>query len=206
MSDAKLDTVHLHQCIVRWQAGDRAAADEILQATGIRLERPARKMLGDFPNVHAWADTLDVLQGSLLRLLHTLQNLQPASTRDFFNLAVVHIRRELLDLARQCAGRQAILLNKPARTGENPADCLAQVPDPSASPQNLEVWCEFHEAVEHLPAEEREVVGLVFYQGLTQAQVATLCGVSARTVRRRWTSACARLHDALDGRFPEAVP
>ena len=35
---------------------------------------------------------------ALLRLLRSLQAIRPGSTRDFFNLAAVHIRRELLDL------------------------------------------------------------------------------------------------------------
>ncbi|MBN8909704.1 MAG: hypothetical protein J0H99_24595, partial [Rhodospirillales bacterium] len=48
----------------------------------------------------------DVIQASWMRLLKTLENLRPESMRDFFNLAAVHVRRELLDLARRAlAGR-----------------------------------------------------------------------------------------------------
>ena len=51
------------------------------------------------------ADTGDVLQNSTIRLLRSLQTMRPATTRDYFNLAAVHIRRELIDLARRCKGR-----------------------------------------------------------------------------------------------------
>jgi RNA polymerase sigma factor (sigma-70 family) len=51
--------------------------------------------------------------------------------------------------------------------------------------------------VDRLPAEEREVVGLVFYHGWTQAQIAELFAVDERTVRRRWRRACGTLRDLL---------
>jgi DNA-directed RNA polymerase specialized sigma24 family protein len=41
------------------------------------------------------------------------------------------------------------------------------------------------------------VVGLIFYQGWTQAQVAEVLGVNVRTVRRRWEAALVRLHRVL---------
>jgi RNA polymerase sigma factor (sigma-70 family) len=55
-----------------------------------------------------------------------------------------------------------------------------------------------------LPADEREVVGLVFYHGWTHAQVAALLVVSKRTVRRHWRRALARLCGAVEGRVVEA--
>jgi RNA polymerase sigma-70 factor (ECF subfamily) len=69
----------------------------------------------------------------------------------------------------------------------------------------LERWTAFHEAVERLPAEEREVVGLVFYHGWAKVQIAELFGVDERTVRRWWRSACVRLNEALGGELPEVA-
>ena len=59
--------------------------------------------------------------------------------------------------------------------------------------EDLERWCLFHQQVEQLPPEEREVVGLIFYHEWTQAQVAELFQVNVRTVRRRWESAMQKL-------------
>jgi RNA polymerase sigma factor (sigma-70 family) len=58
--------------------------------------------------------------------------------------------------------------------------------------------------MEQLPAEEREVVGLTFYHGWTQAQIAELFGVDERTIRRRWRAACLRLQDLVGADLPEA--
>jgi RNA polymerase sigma factor (sigma-70 family) len=49
--------------------------------------------------------------------------------------------------------------------------------------------------VAKLPAQEREVVGLAFYHGWSQAEVAELFGVSERTVQRWWQSALLKLRD-----------
>src|SRR5205823_7680012 len=85
MSDQAFNSVALQDYLDRWQAGDRTAADELLRATAARLEKLARRMCRSFPNVRGWAETGDVLQSSLIRLLRTLQNMRPATTRDFFN-------------------------------------------------------------------------------------------------------------------------
>jgi RNA polymerase sigma factor (sigma-70 family) len=201
MSDDSFDTVRLHQYVGRWQAGDAAAADELLRRIGQRLEHMTRKMLGSFPNVRACAETADVLQASLLRLINTLRQVQPESTRHFFNLAAVQVRRELLDLARRF-NRQEFARPTPAVADDSSqTDAVAAAPAPG-SDKELDLWCRFHEAVEQLPVEEHEVLGLVFYHGWTQAQIAELFQVDERTIRRRWRSACRRLHELIGDQLP----
>jgi RNA polymerase sigma-70 factor (ECF subfamily) len=203
MSDAPMDTLHMQRCVERWQAGDNAGADELVRLLGVRLEHLARKMLRGFPNVREWAETLDVLQGSLVRLLHTLHNLRPDSTRHFFNLAAEHVRRELLDLARRFAGDRFARLTLVGPGDDRPGADPAQAADRTGESEDLELWSRFHAAVEQLPAEEREVIGLVFYHGWTQAQIAELFGVDERTVRRRWQSACLGLNRLVGQRLPQ---
>jgi RNA polymerase sigma-70 factor (ECF subfamily) len=195
MADNNFDSVNLQNLVGRWQAGDRAAADELLRATSTRLEKLARRMTRSFPNIRAQADTGDVLQNSIIRLLRTLQTLRPATTRDFFNLAAVHIRRELLDLARRCKGKTYVTLDA-ADDSDVP---LAPKVQPVALPvtEDFDLWVRFHEAVDELPVEEREVVGLVFYHGWTQVRIAELFNVDERTIRRRWSNACERLRELV---------
>jgi RNA polymerase sigma-70 factor (ECF subfamily) len=201
MPDHSLRTTHLNDCLRRLRAGDADAPGELLRASGERLERLARRMLREFPNVRRCADTGDVFQESALRLLHSLRRLEtaPASVREFLGLAAAHIRRELLDLARRCGAA------KPRGDVPLPADGESGSFDPPApedDPDELERWRRFHEEVEKLPAEEREVIGLRFYHGWGEAEIAGLFGVTERTVRRRWASACARLADALGDELP----
>lgn len=193
MAQDPVNTVRLNAWVDRMRAGDRAAADELCRGACDRLERLARKMLGRFPEARRCADTGDVLQSALIRLLRALGEVRPASTREFFGLAAEQMRRELLDLVRRLRGPLAA--ERPAagsqRDGSAPAGLDPQ--DQQDSADDLDRWAAFHEGVARLPAEEREVIGLVFYHGWTQLQVAELFGVTDRTVRRWWESAMLRL-------------
>jgi RNA polymerase sigma-70 factor (ECF subfamily) len=197
MHHPPLNTPLLQDCLDRWQAGDRAAADELLRPVLARLRNLAARMLRGFPTVRSLADTDDVLQGSLMRLFRTLRSLRPAAPRDFFNLAAVHIRRELLDLARRARGREAV----PLVLGSTDSPQSHEPAAPAVTDDGL--WVRFHEAVDRLPVEQREVVGLVFYHGWTQAQIAELFQVDARTIRRRWAEARQHLRETVGADFLE---
>ncbi len=199
MSDPTVNTVRLHALVDRIQAGDLAARDELLHGVCNRLERLARKMLRRFPGVRRWAQTDDVLQNALLRLLRALQQVRPDSTRSFFNLAAEQMRRELLDMARHFFGPHGHAAHYASGVlAEDGAAPAADPPDRAEAPGDLERWCRFHEEVEKLPAEEREVVGLIYYHGWAQAAVAELFQVNVRTVQRRWQAAMLKLHEYLN--------
>jgi RNA polymerase sigma-70 factor (ECF subfamily) len=187
VSAPSLHTTWLHKQIERLRAGDRQAQEELVQAVGERMRRLARRMLRGFPGARATADTDDVLQNTLLRLLAALRTIRPASTRDFFRLASYLTRQELIDLLRHCA----------ARCAAEPLAPEAAVADPRPSPEHLDAWLRFHLAVADLPDEQREVVSLAFYHGWTQAQMAEVLGVDVRTVRRRWAASCLHLREVL---------
>jgi RNA polymerase sigma-70 factor (ECF subfamily) len=197
MSEEVLQTVELHRYLDGWQVGDPDAANRLFEAIGRRLENLARRMLRGYPNVREFVDTNDVYQGTVIRLMTTLSKLRPATTRDFFNIAAAHVRRELLDLARKYA-------RKP-RPGcgprfEEDSDLAPAAPD-SSPVDDLELWGRFHEAVGRLPGEERDVFSLYFYHGWTQPDIAELLGINERTVRRRWRDA-TRLLAQMCGRLP----
>jgi RNA polymerase sigma factor (sigma-70 family) len=198
MMDASRYAAHLHGLLERTRAGDRAARDELFRSVSGRLEHLARKMLKTFPSVKRWTDAEDVVQNALVRLLRALDEVQPTTVPDFFNLAAVYLRRELLDLARHFRGPKGQLARSVSDLAESDSDCGGYRPlDQADDPSEIDRLCNFHQAVERLPMEEREVVGLVYYHGWTQAQVAELFQVSARTVRRRWESALTRLQSDL---------
>ncbi len=69
-----------------------------------------------------------------------------------------------------------------------------------AEPAALAIWTEFHQKVEELPAEVRDVVDLLWYQGLSQPEAAQALGVAAITVKRRWAEARLRLGAILQQR------
>jgi RNA polymerase sigma-70 factor (ECF subfamily) len=154
-------------------------------------------MLRGHPAVQRWAQTDDVLQGALVRLLRALESIHPDSVREFIALASQQIRRELIDLARHYYGPEGIGANHASHP--DPHAGPPDAPDPTASPDSLAEWREFHEKIEDLPDEEREVVSLIFYQGLTQAEAADLLQVAVRTVQRRWHAALVKLDKIFHG-------
>lgn len=58
-------------------------------------------------------------------------------------------------------------------------------------------------AIDSLPDDEREAFDLVRIQGMTQAEAATVLGVSAMTVKRRLNSGLQLLADALADLDPQ---
>ncbi len=197
MQASSIHTIQLRRWVERIHAGDLSAREEMFRALHDRLERLARKMLRRFPDVGRWEETGDLLHNALLRLLRALRQVEPTCMRDFFGLAAEQMRRELLDLARHYRARQALGASAAEQPGNDSQKPALDPPDSSEGPDELEKWCAFHEAVAELPAEEREVVGLIHYHGWTQAEVAEQLGVSKRTVQRYWNAAMLRLHQLL---------
>jgi RNA polymerase sigma-70 factor (ECF subfamily) len=203
MADASPQTQGLQECLERMRAGDPGARNELIRRACGRLERLTRKMLRGFPGVRRWEQTDDVLQNALIRLLRALEDVRPASVRHFFALTAEQVRRELIDLARHYYGPQGPGAKHATHTDADDQDGPAyERPDYSHEPSALASWCEFHEQVRRLPEEEREVVDLLFYQGLTQAEAAGLLQVTVRTVQRRWQAALVNLHQVLKGQWP----
>jgi RNA polymerase sigma-70 factor (ECF subfamily) len=182
----------------RHRAGDASARDGLIRLAGLRFTALARTMLRRYPHLRRWEQTDDLLNAALTRLYRSLANVRPETVRHFDNLAAAQIRRELIDLARSYYGPEGLGANHHT-DGTDPGARLARVGGGPGRPETLEGWTAFHEAVGRLPAEEREVFGLLWYQGLTHAQAAEVLGVATKTVQRRWASARLLLQDALEG-------
>jgi len=169
-------------------AGNPAAKEALLHHACDRLLKLTRKMFRGHPGLRRWMQTDDVFQNSLVRLHRALSQTEVQDVRHFFNLATVQIRRELLDLARKTFGPHGIGRNH--HTDLQPADetggSLHRVTE---EPDDLERWEEFHQQVESLPVEEREVFDLLYYEGLEQLEAAGVLGISERTIRKRWNRA-----------------
>jgi RNA polymerase sigma-70 factor (ECF subfamily) len=177
-------------------AGDEAALDALLRYNCDRLTSLTRRMLGDFRRVRRWTETADVLQNALLRLVGALREAKPQTSREFLALAALQIRRELLDLARQFYGPHGMGANQESAAAGPEAPPPEEKGDLSHEPCSLAQWTELHQQIDALPDEEREVVGLLFYQGLSQAEAAEMLNVCVRTVQRRWHAALCTLHGA----------
>jgi RNA polymerase sigma factor (sigma-70 family) len=204
MTDAR--STQLQGCLDRLRAGDESAREELLHYAYERLGRLARKMLKGYRRLKRWEDTDDVLQNALLRLCRSLQEATPLSVHDFFRLAALQIRRELIDLARHYFGPQGQGAKHASNvlkddTPSTPLPAYERREDTN-DPSRLAAWTDFHQQVDALPDEDKEMFDLVWYQGLSQEEAAALLDISLRTIQRRWQSARLKVHRALKGEMP----
>ena len=182
--------------------GDEQAYDDLLDRASDRLLKLTRKMLRRYPNLRRWEQTDDVFQNAAIRLHRSLKKVKPDSTRNFYGLATVEIRRPLIDLCRHHFGPEGAAGKYQSDIkGDEDRGILQNEPD-HHDPDSLETWSQFHEAVEKLPDDEREVTHLVWYGGMKQAEVAKVLGVSVPTIKRRWYRARIHLHTIMDGQLP----
>jgi RNA polymerase sigma factor (sigma-70 family) len=180
------------------KTGDDRAKTLLLDHSCDRLLKLTRKMFRGFPGLKRWETTDDVFQNSLIRLHRSLASMQVESVRHFFNLAGVQIRRELLDLKKHHFGPEGRGANH--HTDHQPSDELGGVlANKADEPDDICMWGEFHAYVDRLPEELKEVVNLLFYEGLTQEEASVILGVSERTIKRRWQEAKLKLHEELSG-------
>lgn len=189
----------LQRHLDRLQEGDLSARDQLINHSYLNLQRLVGRMLGQFPGVRRWEDSDDVSNNAAMRLWKALEEVKPSTARDFYRLAALQIRRELLDLARRYSGPQGLGANHEsvaAGPGQSTAPGV-DAADLSRAPDKLAQWTEFHRQVDRLPDDEREAFDLLFYQDLPQAEAAALLGVSEATLRRRWLAARLRLQETL---------
>ena len=198
-------TVHLQNCLDRLHRGDEAARKELLEGTCERLTQLTRTMLRDYRRLKRWEETDDVFCEAVTKLQQALVAVQPTSSRHFYNLAATQLRRVLIDFARHYYGAEGIGAHHDTAkiNADQSSPPKYDSADSRGEPTSLLEWSEFHELVESMPAEEREVVDLLWYEQLTQEQAAAVLGVTARTIRRRWQDARYKLCKA---RLGEPLP
>jgi len=196
--------------IARLQQGDDSARAELINCACDRLMNLTRKIKRGFGKVQRWEETDDIFQRATMRLYDSLEKVTPNDTRHFFRLAALQIRRELIDLTRHYSGPQGMGGNHSTQlAGGSSNDPLPHAAydaaDPTSGPSQLNQWSEFHQAIEELPDDQREVTELLFYHELEQAQAAELMGVSTRTVKRYWRDAKLALFEKFDGQLPGSM-
>ena len=173
----------LQSSFQRFQGGDPAALESMVDHSYRKLQRMASRMIRGYPAVRRWEDTDDICQMAAVRLQRALGQTTPDSLTHYFRLAGAQIRRTLIELARKHKGPLGLSTNQDTHDGD------VVMPDPTNDPFNLADWAEFHEQIERLPDSLREAFDLLWYGGLSQAEAAQQLGVTIRTIKRRWREA-----------------
>lgn len=191
MADKNNTTHHLDNLLTLFKKGDEKSKIQIVEFSFKRFKKLAKRMIASYPLLRSKADTDDLLQNFLIRLTKAIESIIPNSSVDFFQLASVLMRNELIDMGRKLFGKDGAKKNFEQPTDPN----LLDAKEPGEGPSGLLEWVEFHESIDKLPEEEKIVFQLIFYQEFTQDEVAELLGLSLKTVFRRWTKAKLILSD-----------
>jgi RNA polymerase sigma factor (sigma-70 family) len=178
--------------------GDCQAGRLLLERAHGRLQKLASKILsGSFPALKSSHEVDSIVDEAWLRLVLTLEKVEPPTVADFFRLAAHKIRQVLLDLAgreRRRWGHETVGL------GDMPSSKDQRLAEPSArthDPARLALWTELHNQVAALPEPERAVFEMHYYLGLPQAEIARLLGLHVRKVSYLWVAATDKLSKSL---------
>jgi RNA polymerase sigma-70 factor, ECF subfamily len=150
------------------------------------VERHQGVLLNFFLRSGAQSSAEDLVQEAFIRLYRYRHRAVPRARFTTFlhtlarNVWVDHVRR----------GGRANRLRE-AWQAEQPA---ADVASAAAAGARLDA----ERALQELPDESRSVVTLLFFQGLSQAEVAEVLGIPIGTVKSRLFNALHRLRGALD--------
>jgi RNA polymerase sigma-70 factor (ECF subfamily) len=181
-------TSWLQQLLDRSNQGDDSARKELVGCACERLRFLAKRMLHHrFPWLENAHRTDSVLHEVVIRILEALEEIKPTTMSHFWAVTAQMMHWMLVDWTRK---------HRPLLPLDDLADGL---PDDAHDPPELAAWREFHQKVEELPENEREVFELIGYEGLSQAEAARRLALPAYTVKYRWNKARLRLADLVQG-------
>lgn len=184
---AVIDNDRIPALLARLRAGDATARQELIVYIEDRLQPLAHRLLRfDFPRVGLHAETGDILNEALCRLIPYLEKTQYdscTSAERFYGLAAMVTRHTLIDLARKHFGS---LQSHPISDGMEATHAqLRQSSGFKTWRENLRI----HELVERLPERERTVIEMSLYLNMGTGEIAKVLGVHAGTVSHRLASA-----------------
>ena len=119
--------------------------------------------------------------------------------RDDLPAEPAEVRPWLFGIARLCLANAVRSTHRASRLGTRLADAFTPgvVPDPASLHEQGTVEDRVHRALDELSPDDRELVTLIAWEGLTPAEAASTLGLSPGTARVRLHRARTRLRAAL---------
>lgn len=188
------DTASLTDLILRAQSGDDAAVREVFDTTYQDLHKLARARLASGGR-GTLLDTTALVHESFLRFVNT-GRVAIADRQHFMRYASHVMRSVIVDMARASRRERRGGGVKPVTLNTEIGDGIFDEGS-DAEEQIINV----HEALEELNSIDPRIVQVVemrYFAGMTEAEIATVLGVTDRTVRRDWEKARLLLAKALE--------
>jgi len=176
--------------MLRFQAGDRQAFEELFDRHQQRVLNTVYRFLGDRHRAE------DIAQDVFLRIYKAAGSYRPSAQ---FTTWVYTITRNLCFNEMRRRSRQAVSLSRAARSSDDGSPGL---PDPGAEPPARGVAREelrqrVQQALAQLTPDQRMAVVLYRFQELSYEQVAAVMGSTVEAVKSLLHRARHRLRDQL---------
>jgi RNA polymerase sigma-70 factor (ECF subfamily) len=181
--------------------GDRDALLEITGAWRPYLKAVAADVLGG--NVAAKVDPSDIVQAALVAAMQGITAFRGNTVQDWQAWIVAIVRNEARQVQRHWRRRRRdVECEQAAPVGSSIQQPLA-APDSSPSHRALrrERASRLLAAVSQLSEEDRQIIELRHFRGLSHEQAAQQMGKNPAAVRKLWGRALARLREKLGGDY-----
>src|SRR5262245_25149022 len=170
-------------------AGERDSLDELFKRYRLLAFRVAHRLLGNE------ADALDAVQEAFVKALVHLPSFQGRSSFKTWMLRVVS--NAALDLGRQRGRREALSIDAAGPSFREDYEPVIES-DPGRDLERQDLRRKVHEALEQLPAAQRQTFVLHAEAELSYREVAEALGISIGTVMSRLYYARQRLRVLLE--------
>jgi RNA polymerase sigma-70 factor, ECF subfamily len=176
------------QLIRRIRGGDRAAFLEFYDRYAPLLLSVAARVLGDRREAE------DVLQDVFTQIWHKSSGYE-AALGSLTGWAVTLTRNKAIDRVR-ASGRRRRLIEEVALSAETNEESVASANDLLYGPERAAC---VRVALAALPGEQREVIELAFFAGLSQSEIASRLQQPLGTVKARIRRGMLKLREQLGG-------
>ena len=162
--------------------GDRLAFEELYRRYARSVLGIALRRIGDRGRAE------DATQDTFASIWRSASRYDPARGRPTSWLYTV-ARNAIVDGLRR----------RPDPTVSDPPDIATSDPGPADVAETEWVSWRVHRALETLPENERSLVELAYWSGMSQSEIAAYLGMPLGTVKTRTRAALGRLADELEG-------
>ena len=185
----------LRTLVERARGGDPSAVDAIVRRVGGRIRAGIRRRLG--PELRRRLETEDLFQSAMLQSLADLDGLEYRGEAAFLGwLETIATRQVAMAVRKNRAARRDVRREvRFTRAGPLPSAWTS----PTQAAVRGERRTSVREALEKLPPEEREIVRLHAYEGLSFREVAERLDLSGKvSAHRRFRMAMKKMVALLD--------
>ena len=175
------------ELVQAFQAGDLSAFDTLVERWERKIRGAIYRILGSDE------DARDICQEAFLKAFRSLpQFKQQARFSSWLYQIALNLCR---DRMRRRRGKKIVSLDDPMTDHSN---LLRQEPSGRDGVESLELARFVSDAVAELPEEQREVIVLKEYQGLTFVEIAEALDLPTSTVKTRLYRGLVQLREALE--------